>query len=521
MTVETFLPALALLPLALPLLLLAGVAAAASPARWNLTIGLNGAAFLAALSAAAVQLACHVQGAAAPWAGIALLSPSPVSATVAVLLGFLALVIAQFSHRYMAGEPRQTRYVAMLQLTLTAVAVVVLTDHLLVLLGGWVAISLGLHHLLLFYPERPRAAQAAHKKFLFARLAELALFAGAMMLYSHHGSWQISTITAAYPAATLSGAEQLAAALLVLAALVKCAQLPVHGWLIQVVEAPTPVSALLHAGIINLGGYLMILFGPLVLSATPALWLLLIVAGLSTVLAALIMTTRVSIKVRLAWSTVAQMGLMLVECALGLFELALLHLLAHACYKAYCFLNAGTTVEQDLTRRLAPRARARFTSWAGALVVALPVAMVAKFLLGPGTPLSPWLLLAALLTVVLAERHSTTTHGPQPVALALALLLAVAYLTQKFVAGSLAPAAAGAGWAADLWIAGLICLITLGAALLRFRPDSALSRRLAVWLFAGFYLDEWATRTAMRLWPLRLPRRQHAKRLADLNREAA
>ncbi|WP_350609572.1 proton-conducting transporter membrane subunit, partial [Pseudoalteromonas sp. 41-MNA-CIBAN-0057] len=86
-------------------------------------------------------------------------------------------------------------------------------------------------------------------------------------------------------------------------ALIKCAQLPMHGWLIKVVEVPTPVSALLHAGVINLGGFLLILFAPLFIQAAAAQWLILIIAGLTTVISALIMTTRISVKVRLAWST--------------------------------------------------------------------------------------------------------------------------------------------------------------------------------------------------------------------------
>ncbi len=512
---------LSYLPLALPLLMLGGIVAAASPQRWIITFVLNAVALGTALGSALLALLAHLDGTPAPWAGTTLISPSPVSAAIAVLVGFLSLVIVRFSQSYLSGEARQARYLSMLQLTLSAVAVVVLTDHLLVLVGGWVAISLGLHHLLLFYPERPRAALAAHKKFLFARTAELALVLAALLLFSVHGSWQISTIVAAYPSTSaLSIAEQLAAALLVLAALIKCAQLPMHGWLIQVVEAPTPVSALLHAGIINLGGYLMIIFGPLVMAAAPAHWLLLVVAGLTAVLASLVMTTRISVKVRLAWSTAAQMGLMLVECALGLYELALLHLLAHSCYKAYCFLNAGSTVEQYLTRRLAPRAAPRARAWLGALAIALPVTVIAKLLLGPVGPLSPWLLLAAMLTVVLAERSSVGERGPMPLAMALGLVLLVAYLTQKFAVGGLTLSASPTGWAPDLWIMGLIGAVTLCAALLRMRPDSAAARRLSLWLFAGFYLDEWVTRTTLKLWPLRLPRRQHAKHLEDLTTEA-
>jgi NAD(P)H-quinone oxidoreductase subunit 5 len=104
--------------------------------------------------------------------------------------------------------------------------------------------------------------------------------------------------------------------------------------------------------------------------------------------------------------------------------------------------------------------------------------------------------------------------------MALGLVLLVAYLTQKLAVGGLTVAASPSGWAADLWIISLIGAVTLCAALLRLRPDSAAARRLSLWLFAGFYLDEWVTRTTLKLWPLRLPMRQHAKHLEDLTTEA-
>ena len=409
----------------------------------------------------------------------------------------------------------------MLHITLAAVAFTVLSNHLLMLIGGWVAISLGLHQLLLFYPERPRAALAAHKKFLLARTAELALLTAALILHDSNGTWLISEIVAAYGDGPLGAAEQIAALLLAAAALIKCAQLPMHGWLIQVVEAPTPISALLHAGIINLGGYLMILFAPLLSQAAPAQWLLLVVAGLTTVLASLIMTTRISIKVKLAWSTSAQMGLMLVECALGLYELAVLHLLAHACFKAYLFLSAGGAVEAQLQRRLAPSRAPTIGAWLGAAAVAVPLTVLAAQFLAPQGPLSPWMLVAAFLTVLLAERDSLVSRGPRTTAMALALVLFVALITQKLI---LTPLVSGpapvVGWLADLWIAALIGLLVTTWALLRNSPESAFSRQVSAWLFAGLYLDEWFTRTTLRIWPRRLPVRMHPKRLSTLSEEA-
>ncbi len=110
-------------------------------------------------------------------------------------------------------------------------------------------------------------------------------------------------------------------------------------------EAPTPVSALLHAGVVNMGGFVLLRVAELI-GLVPSQWLLVIVGSLTAVLAGMVMLTRISIKVRLAWSTCAQMGFMLMEIGLGLYELALLHLVAHSLYKAYAFLSSGEAVER-------------------------------------------------------------------------------------------------------------------------------------------------------------------------------
>ena len=443
----------------------------------------------------------------------------PVSLTVLVLVAFIGLVVARFATRYLAGDPGQRRFQRWLQVTLACVAVVVTTNHFLVLLCAWAGISVSLHQLLMFYPERKRAALAAHKKFLFARLAELCLAAAGVLLYLEHGTLFLDGVLAAYTVAEVNPGpgEQLAALLIASAAMIKCAQFPMHGWLIQVVEAPTPVSALLHAGIINLGGYLLLLMAPLMVHAAPANALLLGVAGLTCVLAALVTMTRVSIKVLLAWSTVAQMGLMLVECALGQYDLALLHLVAHSCYKAYSFLAAGGQVESYLRQQLAPPAPAsRGVAPLFLSAAAGTLAVLAWRDQLPGDA-ALWLLFALMVLVLLTERGSTLVHGSLWRSGGLALFLAGAYLVQKTLFGAIAPPAAHPGLAATLWC-GLLFAGLLGAYwLLHCYPHSSPARRLYRNLFAGFYLDEWSTRVTLALWPARLPPRAARKRSVSLH----
>lgn len=430
---------------------------------------------------------------------------------MAGLVGLLALVIIDYSQRYLDGEPGQRRYVLALLGTLTAVATVVTSTNLFLLVGAWTISSLCLHQLLTFYRDRPQAVVVAHKKFLASRLADVCLLLATVLLVRAGGDSQIAVIldavnTRLQASGQLGWDLQLAALLLALAVILKSAQLPLHGWLIQVMEAPTPVSALLHAGLVNLGGFLLLRFAPLFSAAVPAQSLLVLFGGLTAVIAALVMMTRISIKVRLAWSTCAQMGLMLLECGLGLYELALVHLLAHSLYKAHAFLAAGETVALARQHALQPQASA---PGLGSLLLALLLAGLALTLL---QGLWSWVLpghalpLVALTLLAIGLAPWCLRRGQLPYGLAMFVLLLGAYLLWH----------QAAGWMLDLqlgtapWpLTGVAVLLFLGLyllqALLLAHPHGALAQRLYPLAFAGFYLDEHFTRLTFRLWPVRSP----------------
>ena len=511
---------------AIPLLLLAGASLAGLQSRSvTITESMRWQCAWRASQLVAVFTALLIAGVA--WYGspeLPFFSIDPLRLSLLTLLSVMALVVVKFSRRYLASDPGFGRYLRWLLLTLAAVALVFISDHLLLFAAGWIAISLSLHQLLMFFPERPRAALAAHKKFLLARVAEASLIAAFYLLYQQHGTAIISDIVAAYQVpVTLSWQEQLAAVLIALTALIKCAQLPVHGWLMQVVEAPTPVSALLHAGVINLGGFLLILFAPLFLQVPAAQWLVLIVAGLTTVLAALIMTTRISIKVRLAWSTSAQMGLMLVECALGLVELALLHLLAHSAYKAHAFLSAGSEVQAHVRQSLVSVVPPTLRHWALALVAASAMTLAAWWatlsLHAVYQPVSGWLLLALALTVLVAVRSAATGWlGSLVIATgvtsAYTLLKTGLHFVSEPLSSDLLPTMFSAP---DLWALGLFAMLFALWWALRWRAHWRWVQKLSTALFAGLYLDEWFTRTTLMIWPARLPQRANPKKSIQLN----
>ncbi|MEM0955106.1 MAG: NADH-quinone oxidoreductase subunit L [Pseudomonadota bacterium] len=441
----------------------------------------------------------------------------PLNMIVSGLVTFIGLIVARYASHYLDGDAGQPRFQRWLQLTLGCVMVVVTTNHMVILLLAWAGISLSLHQLLMFYPDRKRAALAAHKKFLFARLAELCLVGAAVLLYITHETVFIDTLMASVGGAGgLQLTEQLAAVLIASAAMVKCAQFPLHGWLIQVVEAPTPVSALLHAGVVNMGGFLLMLMAPLMHQADVANWLLLIVAGGSCVAAALITMTRVSIKVLLAWSTVAQMGLMLVECALGQYGLALLHLVAHSCYKAHAFLDSGSEVESFLKKQMAPLQLP--ASWT------IPVLLlVTVFTLGAlvsfgqlSTDAGLWLLLAMMPVLLLSERATALDNGSLIRGAVASFGVVVLYMLLKTVFAGLAPASQLPTLGQGLWFALLVSTLIGAYWLLRHRGHSGGARWLYRNLYAGFYLDEWATRTTLALWPAQLPHRVASRRTAAI-----
>jgi NAD(P)H-quinone oxidoreductase subunit 5 len=156
---------------------------------------------------------------------------------------------------------------------------------------------------------------------------------------------------------------------------------PFHGWLLEVMETPTPVSALLHAGLLNAGIFLVVRFGELVFLSTPALILLIVIGGFTAIFASSVMITQSSVKVSLAYSSAAHMGFMLMLCGFGAHPVAIIHLIAHSFYKAHAFLSSGSVIEyvqNTGTQKLdtPPPPASLLANLAIALVVFLTVATV-------------------------------------------------------------------------------------------------------------------------------------------------
>ena len=306
-----------------------------------------------------------------------------VSVAMFLLVSFIGWVVVRYAATYLDGEARQGAFTGWLCMTLASVLLLVLSGNLVQLVLAWVATSLFLHRLLLFYPDRVAAQRAAAKKFVTARLGDAALIAAAVLLALAYGTADIAQILSSARAGNGGGLAITAAGFLAAAALLKSAQFPMHGWLTEAMETPTPVSALLHAGVINAGGFLLIRFADVMLLAPGVLAVLVMVGGFTALFGGLVMLTQPAVKTSLAWSTVAQMGFMILECGLGLFPLALLHIVAHSLYKAHSFLASGGAVDLIAANRMpGPVAIPKAGAVGRAFVLALMIYAVVGFSFG-------------------------------------------------------------------------------------------------------------------------------------------
>ncbi len=272
---------------------------------------------------------------------------NPLTIIMFVLVSFMGMVVSNFSVSYMKGDAHEGRFHKWLSLTVGVFLLLIVTNNIWMFWILFVLASLSLHQLLIFYRDRPLAIIAARKKYLFSRVADVGLFAAFVLIVRATGETGFAGI--AFWMQRLHGdfpaSLQVAAGLIVVTAILKSGVFPFHGWLIQVMEAPTQVSALLHAGLIYTGAFLLLRVSPMITHVSWT-WMVLILVGLlSVTMSSLMMMTETNIKESLAYSTSAQLGFMLMECGLGLYSIAVLHIVAHSVYKAHAFLSSGSVVD--------------------------------------------------------------------------------------------------------------------------------------------------------------------------------
>ena len=284
-----------------------------------------------------------------------------LSAILVPYVAILGLVIRKYATKYMWDEPGYRRFFILLNFIFASIYLLVMSNNLIVLALAWQLMSISLYLLVSFNVGSNSAVKNAKWTMYIHKAADLVFILGVVLTYKTFGSFDLAVLSERWLAMAEAPVDNpmifVIGLLFLIAALMKSANMPFHIWLPYTSEAPTPVSALMHAGVVNVGGILLNKLAYLLI-LTPAVLNIAFVVGLVTaVFASLVMLVVSDIKRSLGYSTVGQMGYMIMEIGLGAFSLAIYHLMVHGIFKASLFLESGGLIklarhDSNLPKRL-------------------------------------------------------------------------------------------------------------------------------------------------------------------------
>lgn len=288
-------------------------------------------------------------------AGLAL-GAERLGGIVAAAAALIALVTATYAARAMQGGTiPYPRFFATFTLTAAAALTVAAASDLRVLAAAWVATGLGTTALLASAGDRPTARAWARRHALTELAGDAAWIAILPLAWHAYGTFDLHAIAATAAPGVLATAIALA---LVIAGAARSALVPLHDWLPHSMEAPTPVSAFMHAGLVNGAGILLAKTAAIIVAAPAALAAAATLGALTAALGSAMLLVRPEAKRRLGWSTVAQMGFMLLQCGCGAFAASVVHLVAHGAYKSSAFLGVADSIDEHRRARLVAESRA-------------------------------------------------------------------------------------------------------------------------------------------------------------------
>ena len=267
-----------------------------------------------------------------------------LTAIMLIVVTSVSLLVQVYSQGYMAGDSGYSRYYAYMSLFTMSMLGLILVDSILMLFVFWELVGLCSYLLIGFWFQKPAAARAAMKAFLVTRLGDLGLLLAVIVIWTKTGTFDIAEIQELAVAGAISANVLTVFALGVFAgAAGKSAQFPLHVWLPDAMEGPTPVSALIHAAtMVAAGVYLVARFFPVFEVADGARLTIAAIGGTTALMAALLAVVMTDIKRVLAYSTISQLGYMMLALGLGGYVAAIFHLLTHAFFKALLFLGSGS-----------------------------------------------------------------------------------------------------------------------------------------------------------------------------------
>ncbi len=409
-----------------------------------------------------------------------------ITIVLLLLIVGVSWIVQRFAQRSLRGDARAARFAVLAGLLTTFAAATAAAATLIGLAIAWTATSAALCALIALYRGYDAAEEGVRRTATALAIGDTALWAAVVLLTIDHGSIDLAQLAAApFDVSGVNGV--LIAALLLIAAGARSAQVPFQGWLPATLASPTPVSAMLHAGVVNAGAVLLLATSPIVTQVPGVMYAAIIVGAITAAVGTALMLARPDIKGSLAQSTVAQMGFMIMTCGFGAWAAAVLHLAAHGTYKASRFLNSGTAVAA--VQRQGVDHRHEHAVGAGATIgvavlAALPIVGTALLLGAKGT--SALLLIFAWAALALAGRGWVAAQTPTR-GLATFLPFAViagplyVFVVEEFAhfVEPAVPAAAGPLPSALLLIP-IAVLITAVALLWAYGPAS-LRARLYVW----------------------------------------
>jgi NADH-quinone oxidoreductase subunit L len=319
----------------------------------------------------------------------------PLSVLMGLLIAGISLLVRIYSVRYMAEEEGYGRFFVLLDLMTAALLIMVAAADLVTLLVSWHLIGVLLYFLLGHDTRSKSAYRYGFWTFITYRFGDLPLVLAAAVLFHTFHTWslpEIFTALAANPDTKTFFSlpvSEVVGALIAMSAFARSAQFLLHTWLPYTMDGPTPVSALMHAGIVNAGGFLINRFAPVFAYTDNVLHGVFIVGLFTAVIGSVLMLSQHDIKKSLGYSTMGQMGFMIMECGVGAFSLAIFHLIAHGLFKGTLFLSAGGIIgearhddgvpKDDLYTFIVERRPARNRQpWLlmAAITLAIPVAVL-------------------------------------------------------------------------------------------------------------------------------------------------
>ncbi|MSQ23993.1 MAG: NADH-quinone oxidoreductase subunit L [Chloroflexi bacterium] len=376
----------------------------------------------------------------------------PLTAIMLVVVTSVSLLVQIYSLGYMHGDNGYSRYYAAMSLFTFSMLGLVLANSLLTMYIFWELVGLCSYLLIGHWHERPEASAAAKKAFIVTRLGDFGFLLGILFLYWHAGTLEFRGLEEAAAAGRIPAAALTVGMLLVFCGAVgKSAQFPLHVWLPDAMEGPTPVSALIHAATMVVAGvYLMARTFPLLEHSATAMMVVAVVGGFTAIFAASMGIVANDIKRVLAYSTVSQLGYMIMAIGLGAMSAGMFHLFNHAFFKALLFLCAGSLIHLMDTNDLSAMGglrRQRPITFIATTIAALSLAGIFPLsgfwskdeILAAAASTNPLLFAAALATVFLTATYmfrliflaflgnprGQTHDHPEPLSMTIPLLVLI------------------------------------------------------------------------------------------------